>query len=61
MFGYLEHALPRNIPDAQNIFEKRDHIFRLLWASERQNQYRVVVVLAGHSPTIVGGYFAKLT
>src|ERR1700682_4276965 len=52
--GHFEHALARYIPAAQNIFEKRHHIVRPLRSAERKDQYRVVVVLAGHSPTILG-------
>src|SRR5579864_4686699 len=54
VLGHFEHALARNIAAAQNVFEKRDDIVRLLRSSERENQYRVVIVLSGHSPTIVG-------
>ena len=43
MFGDRQHALPRNIPPAQNVFQERNHILRALGPAEGDNQNRVVI------------------
>src|SRR5437899_2372102 len=43
VLGNRQHAFPRNIPSTQDVLEKRDHIVRRLWSTERDHKNGVVV------------------
>jgi hypothetical protein len=50
VFRYFQHPLARDVPSAQDIFEKRDYVFVLLRTPEGDHKQSVI---AGHIPILV--------
>ena len=51
MLGHFQHPLARHIPPAQDVFEKRNHVFVFLRTAEGDDQQGVV---GGHTPILEG-------
>jgi hypothetical protein len=57
MLGDGQHALARDIPSPQHVFEKRNHIFGRLWSTE--GDHKNCVIVHAFSSKMSCGYLMK--